>query len=56
MMPYELLFTKHILVLLYDVCGKWYSNFKFGAAGLNRAELADLWLEVSLSTGMVEQN
>ena len=47
MMPYVLPFTKDFSFSLL---------FQFGAAGLNQAKLAELWLEVSLSTGVVEQN
>ena len=56
MMPYVLPFTKHILVFLYYAFAMWYYIFQFGAAGLNQAKLAEIWLEVSLSTGLVEQN
>ena len=48
--------SQKILVFLYYARGMWYSIFQFGAAGLNQAKLAELWLEVSLSTGLVEQN
>ena len=41
---------------VYMVCKISFFIFKFGAAGLNQAKLAELWLEVSLSTGLVEQN
>ena len=39
-----------------SACGMWYSIFQFSVADLNQAKLAELWLEVSLSTGIVEQN
>ena len=50
-----LLITKHISDFLYYAHGKWYFIFWFGMAGLNQAEWADFWLEVSLSTGILKK-
>ena len=48
--------TKHILVLLYDACGKWYFQSKIGQFGPIQASRTKLKNVVSLSTGIVEQN
>ena len=54
MMPMGLLITKHILILLYDVCGISSTILNFGAGCLGLGRMAEIKTALGNSTDIIE--